>query len=305
MKCKECQSEFKTERGLHLHIAKTHKTSVQEYYHKHHPRFDWFSKEPISFLDIEDYFQRDFNSKDTFAKWCLSADKKVVKKYVVEAFQRRCKKKDTLYIPSHLELKTLFLPSFIGIKKIFGDIREFIAAIDDIGLQSKFNYLAQPEISKIEPTVLIDTREQNPLPFKDSRIVKLSCGDYTSIGNLYADVFVERKSLPDLVSTLSSGLDRFKREVKRAQTLGYYLVVVVEDKFTNALEWSPANSFSKFVNGKYIFYRIREVCTEFDNIQFVFADSREGSVNMIKKIFQLKEQCKTLDLEFLKDFKII
>lgn len=305
MNCKECGSEFLTERGLHSHIARTHKVLLEQYYHKHHPRFDWQTKELINFTDIEDYFQRDFNTKDNFAKWCFKEDRDIVQKYIIKGFLKRAAKKETNFIPSHLELKTLFLPSFVGIKALFGDVNSFIQAVKEEHLLSKYNYSLVPVFSDLIPEIIIDTREQYPLTFKDSKIVKLSCGDYTTTGPLYSDVFVERKSLNDLVGTLSSGIDRFKREIKKAQDLGYYLVVVVEDKFCNALSWSPENSFSKFANGKFIFYRIREVCQEFNNIQFVFANSREEAKTMITKIFQLKDQVKDLDLEYLKDTKQI
>lgn len=305
MICRECNNEFKTEKGLHLHVVKSHKVSLQDYYNKFFPRFDKQTGESIKFVDSEDYFNRDFNTKESFAIWCFEASNKEVRKYIIEGFQKRVCKKNSKYIPGHLELKTLFLPSFIGINKIFGNISYFINDIDEAGLSVKFNYLKKPVLSNVVPEILIDTREQAPLNFKQSQIVKLSCGDYTTRGELYSDVFVERKSLPDLVSTLSSGIERFKREIKLANSLGYYLVVVIEDRFSNAFNWSPQNSFNKFVNGKYVFYRIREICNEFENIQFVFADNREGAKTLITKIFQLKEQVKTLDLEYLKDFKII
>lgn len=306
MNCKECGSEFLTERGLHTHIARSHKVQLQDYYHKHHPRFDWQTKEPINFLDTEDYFQRDFNTKESFAKWCYEKDNQEVQKYIIKGFIKRAAKKETKIIPSHLELKTLFLPSFVGIKTIFGDIKSFIKLINQENLSSKYDYCSNiRNNSDIAPRILIDTREQFPLSFEDSKVVKLSCGDYTTTGELYSDVFVERKSLKDLVGTLTSGLERFKREIKRADDLGYYLVVVIEDKFCNALSWSPENSFSKFANGKFIFYRIREICQEFNNVQFVFANSREEAKIMITKIFQLQEQVKVLDLEYLKDSKQI
>lgn len=305
MICKTCEKEFNTEKGLHLHIVKTHSTTLQEYYSQYFPRFDWQTKEPIKFSDTEDYFSRDFNSKENFANWCLSESSEIVHKYILEAFKRRVTKKNSKYIPSHLELKTLFLPSFIGLNKIFGSVKDFVGQLDKFGLETKFNYNAQLSFSNVEPKILIDTREQNPLKFQGSEILKLSCGDYTTAAPLYSDVFVERKSLPDLVSTLSSGIDRFKREINRAKALNYYIVVVVEDKFSNALAWSPQTSFSKFVNGKYIFYRIREICNEFENVQFVFADNRQTAGQMIKRIFQLQDQVKTVDLEYLKDFKLI
>ena len=49
MKCLECLDDFSTERGLHLHVSKKHKISIQDYYHKFFPRFDLFSNEKIEF----------------------------------------------------------------------------------------------------------------------------------------------------------------------------------------------------------------------------------------------------------------
>jgi len=305
MQCKECNREFETERGLHTHIVKSHKIFIEEYYKKHFPRKDLFDNSDIIFKSIEDYSDRDFNSKENFAKWCLSADKKVVKKYIIKGFVKRCKKKNTEYIPSHLELKTIFLPSFIGISKVFDNINEFLKLVKKEKLKIKYKYQDFVELSEVEPNILIDTREQDPLKFPNSKSVKLSCGDYTTDGELFSDVFVERKSLPDLVSTLSGGIERFKREIQKAKDLDYYLVVVIEDQLTNALNWSPENSYSHAANGKFILYRIREICLEFDNVQFLFADSREKAKDLIIKIFQMKDEAKVSDLEYLKDFKLI
>lgn len=74
--------------------------------------------------------------------------------------------------------------------------------------------------SKQEPIViLVDTCEKTPLdfaPYAEYGVVaeraKLRSGDY-SVGGYEHHVFIERKSLNDLVGTLTHGRERFMREM--------------------------------------------------------------------------------------------
>lgn len=86
------------------------------------------------------------------------------------------------------------------------------------------------------PAVIEDTREQTPLPFAaldaEDRLpvvrAMLEVGDYSADG-LEADIFVERKSLPDLVGAVTHDRDRFIRELDFAAALPFrwrYLLVV-------------------------------------------------------------------------------
>jgi ERCC4-type nuclease len=218
--------------------------------------------------------------------------------------QKRCSEKRTEFIPSHLELKTLFLPSWHGISSIFGGVEKANEELKKI-FKLKYNYASALIFSDTEPEIIVDTREQNPLPFENAKVMKLSCGDYSTAGELYSEVFVERKSLSDFVSTLSGGKDRFKRELDRAKDLDYYIVVVIEDSFHNANNWKPNKNFKQSVNSQYIFYVMRSILSSYDNVQFVFADSRNHAMNLIQKIFQLKENVRNVDLEFAKDFNLI
>jgi DNA excision repair protein ERCC-4 len=82
------------------------------------------------------------------------------------------------------------------------------------------------------PTVLVDTREQNPWKF-DGRSVRLKpmtlrFGDY-SVQGMQGLVSVERKSVEDLFLTMTKGLERFERELDRARGAGVqFMAVVVE-----------------------------------------------------------------------------
>lgn len=305
MICQICNTEFQSLKGLHIHIPKKHRVVIENYYPKYFPRVDFYTKEPIIFKDTEDYFQRDFNTKENFAAWCKNHNQEEVRTYILNAFKNRATRKETNLVPSHLELKSLFLPSWFGLVDIFGGVRATISAFAPTGLKFKFNYLDHPKYSNIAPNILIDTREQNPLRFSNSKTMKLSCGDYGTSGELYADVFIERKSLSDLAGTLSGGKSRFLSEIQRSKELGYYLIVLVEDTFLNAIELKPTNGIKRVVNGKYLFYQIRDIMSQFDNIQFLFSGSREISMRWIPRIFQMKEQVKQFDLEYLKDFKLL
>lgn len=78
--------------------------------------------------------------------------------------------------------------------------------------------------------IVIDTREQTPFHF-DPYLAQvergtLRTGDYALKGD---DGFaVERKSFDDFLSTISSGWERFKREIGRAKSSGFVLPIVIE-----------------------------------------------------------------------------
>ena len=110
-------------------------------------------------------------------------------------------------------------------------------------------------------TVLVDTREQRPYAFASLRtdaaqgrrplavsVVRgaLSAGDYSIAGcspgpdgrSWAAQIAVERKSLKDLLSTLSQARDRFERELNRLNELGF-AAVVVEADWLSIFGWVP------------------------------------------------------------------
>lgn len=77
-----------------------------------------------------------------------------------------------------------------------------------------------------------DTREQDGYDFTGSRYQAvevlagtIATGDY-SLAGLTDRVAVERKSLDDLVGCLTTGRDRFERELQRAAALDAFQVVI-------------------------------------------------------------------------------
>jgi ERCC4-type nuclease len=79
-------------------------------------------------------------------------------------------------------------------------------------------------------TIIEDTREQTPLDFSAFPFVTvergtLHSGDYSVKG--YEERFaVERKSLADLIGTITHGHARFERELQRLMSFQYAAVVV-------------------------------------------------------------------------------
>ena len=84
-------------------------------------------------------------------------------------------------------------------------------------------------------TIIIDTREQDPLTFTlPVERGTLTTGDY-SIRGLERFVGIERKSPDDLIGCLKNGgRERFERELSRGRGLDYFALVVEADMSTLA-----------------------------------------------------------------------
>jgi len=80
---------------------------------------------------------------------------------------------------------------------------------------------------KPEPSIIIDSREQNPLDFPNlhATVGSLDTGDYSIVGltNLVA---VERKSTDDLLGCVGRDRERFKRELQRLRAFRFRLLIV-------------------------------------------------------------------------------
>lgn len=79
--------------------------------------------------------------------------------------------------------------------------------------------------------IVVDTREQDPYEFPIAVRGTLKQGDY-SLEGLQHVVVVERKSLPDLVSSLMQGRKRFRREMERLQESVRWPWLVVESSLS-------------------------------------------------------------------------
>jgi ERCC4-type nuclease len=86
--------------------------------------------------------------------------------------------------------------------------------------------------------IIVDSREQLPYHFQTPAIRgTLATGDY-SISGAENCIAIERKTLPDLISCLCDGRERFEKELYRGKSLDYFAIVI-------------ECSLSDLVNGSY------------------------------------------------------
>lgn len=85
--------------------------------------------------------------------------------------------------------------------------------------------------------ITIDSREQTPWAFDPTLVHAVRgtvrTGDYCVTGD--KGFAVERKSLNDFLGTISTGWERFQREINRASVAGFHLPVIVEARFSDIL----------------------------------------------------------------------
>ena len=303
MECQVCKKYFDKLGGLHLHVNKAHSLSQQDYYYYYYPRYDLGDNELIFYKNYNQYFETNFNSRDSFLDWLQNNWRsESVKKYFIDELTARVKKKNYNFLPGQVVLKSLFLPSIQWLTKIYGDIGSVIKELSNNGIGIRHDYdFNKIDFNYSDLTIYTDTREQKALSLDcNTKTMCLNIGDYTASGENFSNTFIERKSLPDLIGTLSSGIDRFEREIIKAESLGAYIVVVIEDKYSNAINYKNS-VFGQKITGQNIFFEIRRLSEKYNNIQFVFSGSRNKSADIIKKILLMKDQAKSLDLEYLKD----
>jgi len=296
---KECQvcKKFFIERGLHSHISRTHDMTLGEYYGKYYPRFDRLTKEPIQFEEVDEYFAKDFNTHDNMIAWLKAAPKEEAKKYLIDCLVKRVEAKELKFAPSFNEVQTTReLPPYRAYRHFFGSYK---AACEVAGVEVLFDDTIVPSKRTVAPdTILIDTREQQPLPFKNSRQQKLAFGDYTLADEAYTYTYVDRKSEGDFKSTVTVGHDRFVREVERAVQMDSYIYVVVESSIKD-IEKNNLTSAHK-ANLNYVWASMRRLQHHFPkNLQFVFTGSREKSMKLIPYLLAYGKELWPADIQSL------
>ncbi len=304
-RCAECKKEFEGRGSLHKHL-KQHGLSLAEYYTLHYPRANKLTGEPLPFKKFEEYFERDFSTKQQLRKWCKSAPSSEVGKYILSLMEKRQLKKDRPYAPFHLETKSCFLPDIDVYKKIFGS---YTQAAERVGLRPLyFRKLPKGFFSQALPkdlTIAIDTREQKPLSFDcHQENLKLEVGDYVAIGERYSYTYVDRKAGSDLHSTLSNAnYERFKRELGRVRELDSYLFVVIESTPQEMIKAKRA--FKRGSNIEFILKRLRDLSYEFEgHCQFLFTGSRAISAEIIPRLLCAGKDVWDTDMQYFLDHEL-
>lgn len=86
----------------------------------------------------------------------------------------------------------------------------------------------RPRVNIPLPRLIVDTREQLPLTFNHLEAVRdtLTTGDY-SIDRLQSRFAVERKSVQDLIGSLTQGRERFFRELERMRGMEFARLLII------------------------------------------------------------------------------
>ena len=310
--CKIDNTEFSTEKELHKHL-RSHKMRIVEYYQTYYPRYDKHTGDIIKFKNKEQYLNTDFNSRTNLRMWLKSIPEDEAKEYCKNLLIARKNKKNLEFAPTQVELRSIMSPPIQYYDQLFGD---YATLCEEIGLQAKYEklegeILVGSEYDSNDYTIYVDTREQRPLKFKRPIEIKtLKFGDYAfSDEGASCNCYVERKSLVDLIGTLSGGYDRFCKEIERSIEAEARMVVVVEAKFTDALSFNylrksggrgPVYSKVK-ATPEFIFHRLRNLMQEYPTVQFLFVGGRKESARVVEKIFTSECLYKKIDLQLAYD----
>lgn len=301
--CAICGLLFDSNKELIKHVRFDEKYIVANYYETYFPKKDLWSGEKLTYKkNAAEYLAVDFTEKDNFSKWAVrKIGEKGAALYSLEFLKKRKPVKDLKYAPSHAELKSLSCCSAIGFSVgLQGGLNEYQDYCQSIGLEKRFDYNFMPEVPYIDDMViLVDTREQQPLSFHETKTEKttLNIGDYTSAPPHYDNVFVERKSLQDFISTMTGGTKRFEKEIEKAGLMGVYLVVMIEEKYDTVFNYKPPGQIRK-AGGSAAFGVMRDLMQNYKNIQFLFAKDREKASDKIKKVLSLGARVRDIDLQF-------
>lgn len=297
--CKICADQFDSLRSLHAHFKK-HGISPAEYYCKYYPRYSLHYRIPLPYKNYDEYFSKWFYDAKEVAEWERDGDQNVVKDKSLELLRSRIAEKKYSFSPCSVELKTCCLPSVSCYKKHYGS---YSAACRALNVEALFDTACPPEFctkSLVGLPIIIDTREQDPIPYANSSIEKLFVGDYLLDGENYTYTFVDRKSEGDFLGTMSSGIDRFEREVQKSADIGGYLFVVIESSINKTIE--NTQKFRKKVKLSYVFHNMRELLHKYPRkIQFVFSGSRENSRHLIPQLLYYGEKLHRCDVQYFLD----
>jgi len=126
-------------------------------------------------------------------------------------------------------------------------------------------------------TILIDTREQTPLPISGPvERTTLYSGDYSIKGleHLFA---VERKSLDDLMQSLTAGRERFERELHRLRGFRFKRLLIIgsEDAVIN-------HRYRSRISPKAALHSLYAIEARFD-IPVVFSPSPASGAILIER----------------------
>ena len=312
--CKICHTVFADDKSFNKHL-KQHSLLVVEYWQQQYPRYDQYDNSIIKFRNKEQYLTQEFNNKNNLKHWLEAQPKEVAKVYCSQILINRKNTKGILTSPSQVELRSLVSPSIIYFDELFKDNGGYYKLCESLGLENRFSAIDESMFTKPHKInnfdkykIIQDTREQKPLDFSfATEVGTLKFGDYAfSHSGHSGNCYFERKSMSDLIGTLSSGYERFCREIERAQAALGYLIIIVEEDLNNALSFNTLpHVYKTKVSPDYIFHNVRKLCQKYKHIQFLFVRGRTESSRVIEKVFISSGLHQNFDLQLAYDRKLL
>lgn len=142
--------------------------------------------------------------------------------------------------------------------------------------------------------LVVDTRESLPWWTEDVITKKLDFGDY-SIEGMESEFAVERKSMADLVGTLTGGHERFRRELERAQSARFF-AVIVEGTYEDliAQKWTGAR-YTK-VKGFWVAGIVDTLRVKY-GVHIYFCKDRRGAKTLMRNLANAYWKVKQAELK--------
>ena len=237
-----------------------------------------------------------------------TAAKQDIINYISEFLLERRKEKNILYTLGQVELRSLSLPGISYLNNLTGNYYCWAESLGFKNRLEKFEQWGESTNLNKRNIIYCDSREQRALDVNKTKTVtrKLNAGDYSfSNPEWSGNVVVERKSASDFIGTMVGGYKRFVREVERANEDGAYLIVLVEAKLSDMLDYRN----KRIVNYKIrfpvnvVFHAPRQLMQQFNNIQFLFVKDHQEAAGIVEKLFGLGGQIKRYDLQLLYDME--
>jgi ERCC4-type nuclease len=132
-------------------------------------------------------------------------------------------------------------------------------------------------VSPAKLTLIVDSREQAPLAFTRLPAMRgtLQTGDYSFAGG--TELFtVERKSIADLVASVTKDRERFEREMHRLRGLRFKRLLIVGSRA--AIE---AGQFHSKASPKAVLHTLDAWEARYD-VPVVFADTAEAAAALVE-----------------------
>lgn len=315
MLCLYDQTEHADLPALLAHLKKCG-VPQKTYFTDFAPRFDLLTGEKIPYKSpAERYLKIDFAHKNNLKKF-LKEKPEEGKEWAIGWLKSRKVEKGLAYAPTQVELRSLMCPTTLYYDSIGG----YNAICQSLGYKIRFDgtILSPP---KVECPIIVDTREQTPLVLNVPIVKgKINCGDYGLSPDHDKGIYIERKSLGDLVGTLSgsagkdhNNLARFTRELERATETGSYLIMLVECNINDAMGFNhlPKDKCPPFVryckvSPDHIFKNLRDLLVKFPlNFQALFVNNRTEAARAVVHLLSSGESVKKVDLQASYEKKVL